>query len=536
MTKLTRNRSNSRRGNNSEISFDAILRSPFGLFRFTLHCLLCIAALILGFRLSREALLALGSLKPLPDTLLKSIRNTYTDAGKPSDVALGFPYVKDNPKSFTPFTPPKTTSSVDRKSSRVHVGRHEILIRSWPHPDPVQTFLAHQLLGRVQDEQQHMYGLKERKQLLVITPTYARTFQAVHLTGLVHTLRVVSGPLKWIVVEAGGVSNETAALLVSSQLSYHHLGFHEVMPADSKHRQQLETRLRLEGLRFIGEQQLDGVVLFADDSNTYSSDFFDEAQKVDWIGFFSVGLLPSPDTPALSEELIEVITNQSSVLKEANIKKQVLEDSHAAKESNNLIGGVSSSSLKEIFVPSLALPLQAPVCNSSGHLIGWYLPSQNMGMQDASIIDGLKWAGFALNARIFWKEYKKPLWIKSWTELLGGDLSLLGTPLAFVSDASFVEPLGSCGRDVYLWLLQVEAGVDSKFPSRWVISPPLDVVVLSKRTPWPDAPLGSPPPPPLLPAPITVNQHAKRRSKGTKVGRGKRGSHHVKQGKGEMIL
>lgn len=459
-----------------------------------------------------------GSYKPLHAILPKTIKNTHTDAGNPTEVS----YVKDNPRSLTLLTQPKTTPSVEKKSSRVHVGRHEILVRSWPHPDPMQTLSAHQLLVHVQNEQHRMYGLKEQKQLLVITLTYVRTFQAVHLNGLVHTLRAVSGPLIWIVVEAGGVSKETAALLGSSQLSFYHLGFHEVINAESKHIDQLEARLRLEGLRFIGEQQLDGIVVFADESSTYSLDFFDEVQKVKWIGFCSVGLLSTLSRAGLSEESIEIVDHQSS---EANMEQR-LNGSNAAK----------SSSVEESIVPNLALPFQTPVCNSSGHIIGWYLPHHSVLTQGANRVDGLKWTGFALSARILWKEYKKPWWIKSWTELFGGDLSAFRTPLAFVVDASFVEPMGSCGQDVYLWWVRVEARGDSKFPSRWVIRPPLDVVVPSKRTPWPEAVVGSPPPPRQFPPSIAViNQHAKRRSKGAKGVKAKRGSHSAKQGREVLI-
>eukprot|EP00250_Pteridium_aquilinum_P002718 c12942_g1_i1 orf=198-347(+) len=45
--------------------------------------------------------------------------------------------------------------------------------------------------------------LKERRQLLVVTLTYVCTFQAVHSSGLVHSLGLIPGPLIWIVVEAG---------------------------------------------------------------------------------------------------------------------------------------------------------------------------------------------------------------------------------------------------------------------------------------------------------------------------------------------
>mgnify|MGYP002775172487 FL=1 len=86
--------------------------------------------------------------------------------------------------------------------------------------------------------------------LLVITPTYVRTFQTLHMMSVIHTLRNVPDPLTWIVIEAGGVSDETASLLMNSRLSYHHLGFMEAsIPSSWNDRIELEARLRAEGLR-----------------------------------------------------------------------------------------------------------------------------------------------------------------------------------------------------------------------------------------------------------------------------------------------
>lgn len=521
MTNFSRNFSSNRRGK----AVDALLRSPFNV----LHCLLCIAALTLGFRLSREALLVVGSHKPSLDTL-KSIRKAYTDTGSHSEVALGFPYVKDDRRNLTSHVLLRTPSSVELKSSRVHVGRHEILIRSWPHPDPLHTFLADQLLSHIQDEQRRTYALKERKQLLVITTTHVRTFQALHLTGLIHTLCAIPSPLIWIVVEAGGVSSETAALLVNSQLSYHHLGI-DVNTLDDRNLQQVETLLRLKGLRFIEEQQLDGVVLFADDSNTYSFDYFEEAQRVDWIGIFSFGVLSPPSLSGLSKENANPIQD-GFMLSKATLAEQGLDDSDSTRVLDTSLRGAISSFQDEGSRPILALPLETPVCNSSGHIIGWYSPSP---LRNNGSGMGLEWTAFALNARIFWKDYERPTWIKDWAETLGKNQSLIESPLAFVKDTSFVQPLGNCGKDVLMWWLRVEARVDSKFPSRWTISPPLDVVVPSKRTPWPEAHLASSPPPPSKPPPVLGNEHMSIRVKDMKGGRGKQRLYPAKHDRSKKV-
>lgn len=247
--KLSRNRTTVYQGNSQERASDGYFRSSVGLFRVILHSLLCVAALVLGFRLSGEARLVIISVKPSHGTFFSnSITRLYKARGF-NDLSVGAPYVRDDRRDFTPTLPSGLPPSAGFKSSRVHVGRHEILIRSWPHPDPLQTMVAHRLIELVQNEQQRVHGLQERKQLLVITPTYVRALQAVHVSSLVHTLRIIRGPLTWIVVEAGGISNETAELLSSSQLSYHHLGIQEQIPADWECRKHLETLLRFEGLR-----------------------------------------------------------------------------------------------------------------------------------------------------------------------------------------------------------------------------------------------------------------------------------------------
>lgn len=471
MTKLARIRSG--RQQTSDISFSRLL----------LHALFCIASFLLGFRLSRSSLdLSLVSFKPPEQGFLSRIH------GDGSEVALRFPYVKGAGRSSG--QPPS-----GRKSSSVHVGRHEILVRPWPHPDPVQTVVAHHLMDVVQREQRRVYGSKEKRQLIVITPTYVRTFQAVHLTCLMHTLRIVPTPLIWIVVEAGGASNETASLLSRSQLTFHHLGFEEAMPAAWQERQQLETRLRIVGLRFVREHKLDGIVLFADDSNTHSLEFFDEVQKVNWLGTFSIGVLSHNGLPGSLDAASEV------------------------KDDLHLAGRKESA----LSIP--ALPLQGPSCQSTGNIIGWYVPYEDeigVDSQELRPNRGLQWAGFALNSRWLWEDYEKPTGIRSWNEIQGSRTTVL-SPLDFVKNASLVEPLGNCGRDVSIWWLRVEARADSKFPSRWLIDPSLEIVVPSKHTPWPDPPAGHPPPPPiLLPSDLT-NERAKHRPKQrAKGGRGKR--------------
>jgi hypothetical protein len=109
---------------------------------------------------------------------------------------------------------------------------------------------AHRIMDRVQEEQRRWYGVREPRHVLAVTPTYHRAFQALHLTGLLHSLRNVPYPLTWLVVEAGGVTNATAELLARSGLTVVHLPFPDRMPLDWPERHATENRMRLHALRY----------------------------------------------------------------------------------------------------------------------------------------------------------------------------------------------------------------------------------------------------------------------------------------------
>lgn len=64
------------------------------------------------------------------------------------------------------------------------------------------------------------------------------------------TLSLIREPVIWIVVEAGGVSNDTAALLSKAQVhKVVHLGFEKSMPPGLEDQSVTESHLRIEGLR-----------------------------------------------------------------------------------------------------------------------------------------------------------------------------------------------------------------------------------------------------------------------------------------------
>ncbi|KAL9245809.1 hypothetical protein vseg_019416 [Gypsophila vaccaria] len=385
-----------------------------------LHSLCCLISLLLGFRFSRLLFFLLLSPSLSPPL----------------------------PPHLPPHLPPPSTGS------RVVVGRHGILVRPWPHPHPEDVLRAHLILARVQREQRALFGVKDPRTVVVVTTTYVRTFQALHLTGVVHALMNVPYEVVWVVVEAGGVTNETAALIAqASRVRCVHLGFGRRMPATWADRHRLEDLMRLHALRYVREQKLDGIVMFADDSNMHSLEFFDEIQKVKWVGALTIGILVhsgDPDSP---------------------LKVQ---------KSENEIS---------------TLPVQGPACNSSDNLVGWHGFDATPYADRSAVFIGdmgtvlprkTEWAGFVLNSRLLWRDdVDKPEWINDLDSLADESVE---SPLSLLKDESVVEPLGSCGRKVMLWWLRVEARADSKFPPGWVINTPLEITVPAKHTPWPDVP------------------------------------------------
>lgn len=361
------------------------------------------------------------------------------------------------------------------------VGRHGIRIRPWPHPNPIEVMKAHQLLQRVQEEQKSLYyGASSRspRTVIAVTPTYVRTFQALHLTGVMHSLMLAPYDVVWIVVEAGGKTDETASLIGRSRLKrIIHVGFDRKMPNTWEDRRRMEGEMRVEGLRIVREEKLDGVVVFVDDSNMHSMELFDEIQNVRWFGALSVGILAHSGN---ADEL-------SSVLKTTDRE-------------------------------GMPMPIQGPSCDSSGKLVGWHVFNTQPYATKSEVYVGdkadvmmmpskMEWSGFVLNSRLLWKESvdDKPIWVKDVNSLFdGSNEEIYDGPLSLVKDPSMVEPLGSCGRSVLLWWLRVEARADSKFPPGWIIKSPLDITVPSKRTPWPD--------PSKLP--VVTNQPAKEKRSG----------------------
>ncbi|KAG5241460.1 beta-1,4-xylosyltransferase IRX [Salix suchowensis] len=445
-------RSGSFRGSSAPLdsSPDNTIKSPASIFWLLLHGICCLISLVLGFRFSRLVFFFLFSTST---TTTLYVTTPFHPLSRTSAIS--------NPLTNSANDLLVSNSTV---SSGVVVGRHGIRIRPWPHPNPSEVIQAHQIIERVQREQRNQFGVKSPRSLIVVTPTYVRTFQTLHMTGVMHSLMLLPYDVVWIVVEAGGITNETELIIAKSGVKTRHIGFNQKMPNTWEGRHRLETKMRLRALRVVREEKMDGIVMFADDSNMHSMELFDEIQNVKWFGAVSVGILV-----------------------------------HSGGADETLLAAAKVDKEAEENLPNSVVPVQGPACNASNKLAGWHtFNSLTYKGKSAVYIDDratvlprkLEWAGFVLNSRLLWKEAEdKPEWVKD-MDSVGENIE---NPLALLKDPSKVEPLGSCGRQVLLWWLRVEARADSKFPPGWIIDPPLEITVPSKRTPWPDAPPELPP-------------------------------------------
>lgn len=126
----------------------------------------------------------------------------------------------------------------------------------------------------------------QRKQLIVVTPTYNRAFQAYYLNRLAQVIALVPPPVLWIVVEMNSATDETAGLLRRTGVMYRHLVCNKNM-TDVKDRGVHQRNVALE---HIEKHKLDGIVYFADDDNIYSLELFRSLRE---IRYFILSVLSS---------------------------------------------------------------------------------------------------------------------------------------------------------------------------------------------------------------------------------------------------
>lgn len=115
--------------------------------------------------------------------------------------------------------------------------------------------------------------------LIIVTPTYTRPSQAYYLNRLAHTLKLVTPPLLWIVVEMTSQSVQTAELLRNTGVMYRHL----VCSQNFTDMNDRDMRIRNVALSHIETHHLDGIVYFADDDNVYALDLFEQMRQIRYL-------------------------------------------------------------------------------------------------------------------------------------------------------------------------------------------------------------------------------------------------------------
>ena len=221
--------------------------------------------------------------------------------------------------------------------------------------------------------------------------------------------------------------------------------------------------------------------MFADDSNVFSRGFYQEAQKVQWVGAAAVGIMVQH---GFTETYRGGLLNGDPTFKLAAI------DPEGNKKRQRMA-------------------VQGPVCSKDGTLVGWHtmphspheilagVPEYSEGGDNWSERRAMVWTGFVFDSRLVWDWDKKapwfpgkdgepgaearelPRWVRRWEEWPAEREGRAGRTIKaaqqqersdllarLVLDESYVQPMGDCGGEVLAWWLRVEARADSKFYSR----------------------------------------------------------------------
>uniref|UniRef100_A0A2P2JC47 Glycosyltransferases n=1 Tax=Rhizophora mucronata TaxID=61149 RepID=A0A2P2JC47_RHIMU len=135
------------------------------------------------------------------------------------------------------------------------------------------------------------------KLLIIVTPTYAQSFEAYYLNRLAHTLKLVQPPLLWIVVEMTAQSEQTADILRHTGVMYRHL----VCDKNATDMRDKRVHQRNVALSHIETHRLEGIVYFADDDNFYSADIFKHMRQIIRFGTWTVAKLTEDKSKAFLE-------------------------------------------------------------------------------------------------------------------------------------------------------------------------------------------------------------------------------------------
>lgn len=129
-----------------------------------------------------------------------------------------------------------------------------------------------------EEEEQETEDLTPRRLIILVTPTRMNDkLREVNLRRLSNTLRLVPPPFLWVVVEQKSDSSEVSEILRKTGIMYRHLVFHQNFTdpeVEMDHQRNL-------ALNHIEHHRLSGIVHFADLSNVYDLQFFDEIRAIE---------------------------------------------------------------------------------------------------------------------------------------------------------------------------------------------------------------------------------------------------------------
>lgn len=142
--------------------------------------------------------------------------------------------------------------------------------------------------AEAESEEKQETNFIPRRLVIIVTPTSTRDkSQIVLLRRLANTIKLVSPPLLWIVVERKSDSDEVSELLRKTGIMYRHLVFKENFTdpeAEFDHQRNV-------ALKHIEHHRLSGIVHFAGLSNVYDLAFFDELRDIEVYGTWPMALL-----------------------------------------------------------------------------------------------------------------------------------------------------------------------------------------------------------------------------------------------------
>ncbi|XWS21352.1 hypothetical protein CRYUN_Cryun30bG0048200 [Craigia yunnanensis] len=180
--------------------------------------------------------------------------------------------------------------------------------------DQIVTSVSFGVNTRLQEQKEVTDLIEPLKQLIVVTPTYNRGFQAYFLNRLGQVLRLVKPPLVWVVVEEKAASFETAEILRKTGVMYRHM----VCTLNSSNVKDRGIHQRNAALEHIERHKLDGIVFFADDDNVYTLELFESLRTIRRFGTWPVAMLAQSKNKAILEG---PVCNSSQVIGWHTIEK-----------------------------------------------------------------------------------------------------------------------------------------------------------------------------------------------------------------------